>query len=119
MGKRIAGIAYLKVDGRQYPLKGDFTVSPSRFTREGIAGQDRVHGFKELPRVPFIEGAISTTDEVSTETLDGITDATVTAELANGKVYVLTKAWTVSGFEIDTAEGQFPVRFEGETCEEI
>ena len=48
----IAGTAYLKVDGAMYPLKGSLTVSISAVERNGIAGQDYVHGYQELPRVP-------------------------------------------------------------------
>lgn len=116
---RIGGIAFLKVDGRQYPLRGSFTVSPSPTERTGIAGQDYVHGYTEIPRVPFIEGDVSTTPEVSLETLQDVTDATVQAELANGKKYVLRNAWTKSAFEINTRDGQIRVRFEGLDCQEI
>lgn len=119
MGERFAGIAFVKVNGTQYPLKGSFTVSPSRYEREGIAGQDRVHGYKEMPRVPFIEGDISTVPGLSIEDLEAITDATVTAELSNGSVYVLTGAWCTLAQEIDTAEGQTTVRFEGIECNEL
>jgi hypothetical protein len=116
---RIAGIAYLKVDGTQYDLRGNFTVSPSPTERTGIAGQDGVHGYSENPRVPFIQGDISLPPELSIEDLDAITDATVTAELANGKVYVLRNAWCKSAFELNTKDGQTQVRFEGITCNEI
>jgi hypothetical protein len=119
MANRIAGIAYLKVDGKQYPLRGSFTVSPSKTERTGIAGQDFVHGFTEMPRVPFIEGDISLVPELSIDTLDAIVNATVTAELANGHVYVLSEAWTKSAFELNTHDGQTRVRFEGTTCEEL
>lgn len=119
MAKRIAGIAYVYVDGRTLPLRGGFTVSPSALERTGIAGQDYVHGFSEVPRVPFIEGDISTTDEVSTEALEAITEATVTAELANGKTYVLSEAWCKAAFEINTRDGQVRVRFEGVSCNEL
>jgi hypothetical protein len=50
----IAGTAYLKVDGQMYPLKGSLTVSITSVERNGIAGQDYVHGYQELPRVPYI-----------------------------------------------------------------
>jgi len=40
MSQRVAGVAYLKVDGQIYPLRGNFTVSPSSVERAGIAGQD-------------------------------------------------------------------------------
>ena len=116
---RIAGVAYVKVDGRQYALRGNFTVSPSLFERTGVAGQDGVHGHIEMPRVPFIAGNLSTTDGLSIEELDAIDDATVTAELANGKAYVLVGAWTKAAHEIDTAQGQVAVRWEGLDCREL
>jgi hypothetical protein len=119
MGQRIAGIAFLKVDGDFYPLRGNFTVSPSPIERTGIAGQDYVHGFSELPRVPYIEGDVSLVPNLSVEQLSQITNATITAELANGMVYVLQEAWTRAAFELNTREGQTRVRFEGISCQEF
>jgi Phage tail tube protein len=119
MGMRVAGMAFLKFDGSLLPLKGNFTVSPSSLERAGIAGQDYVHGYSELPRVPYIEGDITTIVDMSTEDLEAITNATITAELANDSVYVLKEAWCRSAIEINTREGQFRIRFEGTTCEEI
>jgi len=119
MAVRIGGIAFLRVDGRQYPLRGAFTVSPSAVERSGVAGQDQVHGYIEVPRVPFIEGDVSLTPEVSAEELELITGATVTAELANGKVYVLRDAWCKSALELQTHDGQTRVRFEGTSCDEV
>ena len=116
---RIAGVAYVSVDGGQLPLRGDFTVSPSSVEREMIAGQDGVHGYREMPRVPFIEGNISLTPEVSIETLDAMKNVTVTVELAVGKGYVLRNATMRAASEIDTAEGQVNLRWEGESCDEI
>ncbi|MBK3797872.1 phage tail protein [Azospirillum brasilense] len=118
MSKKVAGVCYLKVDGTQYALRGSLTVSPDDIEREGIAGQDGVHGFKESSRVPFISADLSDTDGLSLEALRAITDATVTAELATGKVYVLRNAWTKAGHELDTAEGQVSVVFQGMKCEE-
>ena len=119
MGQRIAGIAYLKVDSDLYPLRGNFTVSPSPTERAGIAGQDYVHGYSELPRVPYIEGDVSLVPELSMEDVANIVNSRVTAELANGKTYVLNQAWCRSAFELNTREGQTRIRFEGTTCTEI
>jgi len=119
LAQRIAGIAFLKVDGDLYPLRGNFTVSPSPTERAGIAGQDYVHGFSELPRVPYIEGDVSLVPELSMEAVASIVNSTVTAELANGKTYVLREAWCRSAFELNTREGQTRVRFEGVSCDEI
>ncbi|MGE0022110.1 MAG: phage tail tube protein [Hyphomicrobium sp.] len=116
---RIAGVAYVKFDGRQLPIKGNWEVGFNRLKREGIAGQDRVHGYKELPGVPSIEGDVSSTADVSLPELLRITDATVTLEHANGKVYVLRNAWTANEYTLQTAEGQIKVRFEGMEIDEL
>ena len=115
---RIAGIAYVKVNGKQYPLRGNLTVSPSPTERAGIAGQDGVHGFSENPRVPYIEMDVSLTSDLSIEELQAITDATVQAELANGKVYVGRNCWCKSALELNTHEGMTRVRFESYDIQE-
>jgi hypothetical protein len=119
MGVKIGGTAFLKVDGGQLPLRGNFNVSPSAVERNMIAGQDYVHGYTELPRVPYIEGDISLHPDVSLEDLEAMTNVTVTAELLNGRVYVLKEAVCRSGLVGNTKDGQVPVRWEGTSCEEI
>jgi uncharacterized protein YlzI (FlbEa/FlbD family) len=119
MAKGFAGTAYIKANGRQYALRGNLTISPSASERTGVAGMDGVHGYMEAPRVPFISGDFSTTDGLSIEELDAIEDATIQAELINGKAYVLREAWTKSAHEINAAQGQVAVRFEGVSCDEI
>lgn len=114
-----AGTAFIKTNGDMLPLKGNLTVSPSAVERTGIAGQDYVHGYQELPRVPWIEGDISTLPEISTEALEDLIDATVTAELINGTTYVLHNAWTKGPIDVNTHDGQFRIRFEGTGCEEM
>src|SRR5262245_59988383 len=117
--RRIAGVAYVYVDGQQYPLRGGLTISIDTIERTGVAGQDGVHGFIETPRVPWIEGDFSDLGELSLTVLMAMCDATITAELANGKVYVLRNAWTSGAREFDAAEGQATIRFEGMAAEEM
>lgn len=119
MAQRFAGIAFLMVNGSQYPLRGNFTVSPSAVERTMIAGQDGVHGYQELPRVPYIEGDISMTAGVSLEDIEAQVDVTVIAQLANGKQYTLAGATCKAGLEGNTRDGQARVRWEGLWCEEI
>ena len=119
MAQRIAGIAFLTVDGEQMSLRGNFTVSPSPVERTMIAGQDGVHGYQELPRVPYIEGDISTMPGFYLETLLDETDLTVIAQLANNMQYTLTGATCKGGFENNSRDGQVRVRWEGVTCEEV
>lgn len=119
MGQRFAGIAYIKVDGKQFPLRGNMTVMPSATVRTGIAGQDYVHGYSELPVVPYIEGDFSTTADWSIADIKGITNATVTAELANGRTYVLRGAWQAGDLPLESADGKVKLRFEGLDCKEF
>jgi hypothetical protein len=116
---RIAGVAYVYVDGRQYPLRGNLTVSVDTIEREGIPGQDGIHGYIERPRVPWIEGDFSDIGRLSLAAIQRMTDVTVTAELANGKQYVLRNAWTSTAREFNAADGQATVRFEGMAAEEL
>jgi hypothetical protein len=116
---RIAGVAFLRVDGVQYALKGALTISIDAFEREGIAGMDGVHGYKETPRVPFIQGDFSDTAGMSLDDLSAVCNATVTAELATGKTYLLRNAWTSTARELNVSDGQVSVKFEGMKGEEV
>ena len=116
MAQRIAGVAFLKVDGQQFILEGTLTVSPGSVSREGLVGLSGVAGYKEMPRIPFIEGSFFTTPDLSIKSVENITNATVTAELANGKTYVLRNAWSQEALEINAADGTFTQRFEGMEC---
>jgi hypothetical protein len=119
MAQRIAGIAFLKVDGSLYPLRGNFTISPSALERAGIAGQDYIHGYSELPRLPVISGDVSLVPDLSMDDVEAVVQATVTAELANGKTYVLREAWCTSALELNSREGQVRITFQGVSCDEI
>jgi hypothetical protein len=119
LAQRFAGIAYLYVGSQMMALRGNFTVSPSPVERTMIAGQDGVHGYQELPRVPFIEGDISTTRGLALEDLDGATDVNVVAQLANGWQYSLIGATCKAALEANARDGQVRVRWEGLWCEEM
>ena len=116
---RIAGVAYIRVDGAQYALRGNLTVSIDDQEREGVPGQDGVHGFIERPRMPFIEADLSDLGGLSLIALQRMVNVTVQAELANGKKYLLRNAWTSTPRELNTVDGQVTVRFEGMRGEEM
>ena len=119
MALAVAGTAFVRVDGRQYPLRGNFTISPSAVERTMQAGQDGVHGYQELPRVPFIEGDITLHPDLSMDDVSRPTDATITADLLNGKTYVLRNAICKDALELNSREGTVRVRWEGLSCDEI
>ena len=119
MGVRFAGISTMSVDGSQYPLRGNFEVSPSPTERTGIAGLDRVHGYSELPRVPSISGDVSLLPDLSIDQVQAIVNATIQADLPNGNSYVLREAWCKSAFVLNAHDGMMRVVFEGTSCDEL
>jgi hypothetical protein len=116
---RVAGIAFLKADGVQYDLVGNFSVSPSMIERAMLVGQDGVHGFSEMPRAPYIEGDIRLVAGLTVAQLDAMTNATVTAELATGAVVTLQQACTTAAHVINTRDGIVHVRWEGVDASEF
>src|SRR6516225_1772347 len=115
----VAGVAYVKVDGQQFALRGNLQISVQSFERDGVAGLDGVHGYIEKPRVPFIQGEFSDIGGLSIQQLEQMCNVTVTAELNNGKTYLLRNAWTAPAMELNAAEGQVQVKWEGMSGEEI
>jgi len=119
MAQRVAGTAFLMINGDQLALRGNFTVSPTSVERTMLAGQDGVHGFQELPRVPWIEGDITTMPDIFLEDLELETNVTVVAQLANHMQYTLIGATCKAGNDINTRDGITRVRWEGLFCEEL
>jgi hypothetical protein len=115
---RLAGIAYLTVDGQNYMLSGDFAYSVSSVTRETLAGQDRVHGYSEKPVAGSMSGTIRDAGGLTVADFNAMTNVTVVAELANGKTIVGRNMWTVDSQEVKTADATFEVKWEGLDVEE-
>lgn len=119
MSRRVGGLLFLKVDGVQYQAKGEFTYSLLKFKREMVVGADGVHGYKEMPVAPFIEGAITDSDDLGIDDILNISDSTVTIQLANGKTISLEHAAYVADGETKSEEGEIQFRVEGTDGAEI
>lgn len=118
MAKRVGGVMFLAVDGQRWDAKGNFTYNLGRPKREAVVGSASVHGYKEMAQTPFCEGEITDVGSIPLDQLLGVTDATVTIELANGKVFVLRDAWYAAEGTANTEEGNVEVRFEGLSADE-
>ncbi len=116
---RLAGTAFIAVDGQTYMLAGDLAYSPSGVTRETLSGQDRVHGYSEKPKPGSISGTLRDAGGLSVKSFNAMTNVTVTLELANGKTVLGRNMWTVDALEVKTAEGTFEVKWEGFSVEEV
>lgn len=117
--QRRAGLIQFQTNGEIQDAKGNFTYNMGAPKREAIIGSDRVHGFKEMPQVASIEGAITDRGTLDLRLLVTLRDATVTISLANGKVFVLRDAWYAGDGNASTEEGEIGVRFEGANAEEV
>lgn len=116
---RRGGIIFVKVNGGMVNAKGEYTYNLGKPKRDAIVGADAIHGYKEVPQIPFIEGEITDAPNLDLEALLLTENATVTLELANGKVIVLREAWYAGEGTGNTEEGNIAVRFEGISAEEI
>lgn len=118
---RIAGIATLAVDGQTYRLRGSFKYSPCTVKRETINGQDGVHGYSEMPVAGFIEADLSDMGGLKVASLNGMTNVTVVAELANGKQVIGRNMWQVGDpIEATAEDGKITaVRWESRSVQEF
>lgn len=110
---RLAGTAYLSVDGVTYMLAGDFEYNPSKVSRESLAGMDRVHGYSEKPNTPHISGTLRDAGGLSVAALNDMTNVTVVCELANGKTVVGRNMWAVETQTAKAADATIEVKWEG------
>jgi hypothetical protein len=119
MSQRRGGIIAVQINGEIQDAKGNWTYNLGRPKRDTILGADTVHGFKEVPQPAFIEGEITDRSTLNLDALTTIEDATITLELANGKVIVLRSAWFAGEGTGNSEEGNLAVRFEGKSAEEV
>lgn len=110
---KVAGTAFFKVDGVQYNLRGNVTLSLGNVSRESMVGLDGYHGIKEVPVASFIEVELTDQPEIDLNVLNELSDVTVQVELINGKLGILRNAEQVNDLELSVDEGTFTVRFEG------
>ncbi|AOM40493.1 phage tail tube protein [Xenorhabdus hominickii] len=110
---RLAGTAYVSVNGISIMVVGDFTYSPSAVTRETLTGMDSVHGYKEKPSASFISCRVRDSGGTTVADFNSQTNVTIVAELANGKTIIGEGMWTVNSQEVKSEDAEFEVRWEG------
>ena len=119
MADVVAGLLSFTMNGEKVRAKGNWTYNPGRPKRTGIPGADGVHGYKEEPQVPFIEGVVTDGKGIVLDDIVLLKDATCTLHLRNGKVFTLRNAWYAGEGNVETEESEIAVRFEGLGGEEV
>lgn len=110
---RVGGQIFIAANGTRLAAVGSFEWNLGEPVKTGVVGHDQVHGFKELPQVPFIEGEVRVMPDLDVRALIATRDATITLQLASGQVVVLRNAWYASEGTASTEEGNLGCRFEG------
>lgn len=115
---RLAGIAFISVDGQNYMLQADLTYRVSTVERESLIGQDTVHGYSEKPSTGMISATLRDAKNLSVASINSMTNSTVVLQLANGKTIIGRNMWTVDVQEVKTAEATLDVKWEGPSVTE-
>lgn len=109
MGQKVAGTAYIKVDGMQLTVTGGAEAPLSDKKRETV-----YPGFyKEEPLAPFLKMTVLHTPDLTIKTLTEGKDMTITCEFNNGKVYVLSGAYMVDEPTSKGEDGSIELQFDG------
>ena len=116
---RRGGVIFFKVDSVLRDAKGNFTYNIGGPKREPIMNADlSTAGYTESGQVARIEGEITDQRDLVLSDLVNIEDATITLELANGKVFTLRNAWYAADGDAQTEMGNIQVLFHGLEGEE-
>lgn len=116
---RRGGIAYLKIDGVQQELSGNWTYRPSFEKKTAVKAHSGVVGFKGEWMEPYLEGEFINSQKLDLQKLINLENSTITLVEPTGKTFILSEAWYAGEGTGSTEEGKIAVRFEGKNGEEI
>lgn len=110
------GRCTLVINGQSCLTTGDLTIQAADVEAETLIGLDGVHGVKEKPVAPRIEGSIRLTPSITVAALKAAKSVTITVQdLSGGVYYSLPNAWRVGSLDVDPTERMVKVMFEGRT----
>lgn len=110
---RLAGTAYVTVNGVTVMVEGSFKYQAAKVNRTSLVGMDGVHGYKEKPVASYISARLRDSGGTVVAGFNDQTNVNVIAELANGKTIIGRSLWTVNVQEVESEDAVFDVRWEG------
>lgn len=111
---KIGGTCYVKVDGAQLELTGGIETPLNTSTKESVVSQSGGVNYTEKHRASYIKGTFVITKDFPIDKIFDSDDMTVTAELANGWVFVLSNAFVAGESNYNAEEGTAELEFNGE-----
>ncbi len=94
--------------------KNGFEVPMNRTVNDDIIGLDGSVDRKETHRAPYVKGTFKVPKNFPVSKITSSDEMTITAELANGQVYVLSSAWLHGEANHNAEEGTVDLEFHGE-----
>lgn len=116
--RRLAGLAWMWIDGVEYSVVGQPQWGVSNVTRTTLKSMRGVDGYSEEVKPGFIAATLRDDGTFRVGDFQDMTHVSVTLQLANGKRISGTGLWTADAQEVDSTEATFAVRFEGEDVRE-
>ncbi|EGT4280660.1 phage tail tube protein [Cronobacter sakazakii] len=113
MGK-IAGTCYIKVDGLQLSATGGVELPMNTRLKEDVIALDGSVDYKETHRAPYTKLTAKVPKGFPRDKLISSENMTVTSELANGDVYVLSNAWVNGEMNYNPEDGTVDIEFHGQ-----
>ena len=115
-----AGLLSFKVNGEGFDVAAagiEYCLGTAK--REAVMSATGSVGFKETPQVPYITCKVIDRKGLDARALFSIEDATITAELSNGKTLLGTPGWYAGDATGSSDTGELDVRFEFLRLEEV
>ena len=110
---KIAGTCYFKIDGQQLSLTGGIEVPMNTAVKDDVMGLDGSVDYKETHRAPYVKGTFKVPKKFPISKIISSDAMTITAELANGLVYVLSGGWQHGEANHNAEEGTTELEFHG------
>lgn len=113
MAKRVAGTCYVKFDGQQVDISGGVETPLMLVKRETVMSLTGAAGYKEVAQEQYIKVTAIVRSDFPIALLQSAVEMTVTAELASGKVYVLSNAFIKGEPALKADDGTVDLEFGG------
>lgn len=110
---RVAGLQSLSINGVNYSTSRPITYTVGTIQRAEMVNWDGSVDYSETPVAGSITVAIRDDGTVPVSEFHRMVNATVVADLANGKQVIGTNVFVTEPPNVDTAEGTFEVTFKG------
>lgn len=111
---RVGGTCFFKIDGQQLSLTGGIEVPMNTAVKDDVIGMDGSVYYKETHRAPYIKATFIVPKDYPISKITSADTMTITSELANGQVYVLSSAWLHGEANHNAEEGTVDMEFHGQ-----